>query len=220
MKEVIDALLKLVDSIRAYPVWVQAAFAGWIFLGALLIVGMARGPKTNQNSQLSPGTSASSPPWPVTGDDDIDRVHEALNALPPHPTEAQVVTALRPLFYRALFFHIREERPESALYGLCRSQKLLAFYQGTFSSASTRDKIYFARTRMIKLQQQLEALFGSSFLSEVHCERFGAKRADYLQNLPVLLVDQYHNREFIDAANATLSELRTALHDAGLADRP
>ena len=217
--------------------WAAASpFEAFMVAAAVLLVmislaeyiGTVRNPLTQGRAAGSVGSQSASSvphaahlathdaPWPLTGDAQLDLIHVELNGLRGVPvTDIEVLNALRKLFYRSLFYHIREERPGSALFMLCRARLLLQRYVGNFRSATTSRHVALAITRIIKLEHHLQELFGTPFSAELHCERFGSDRSEFLKNLPP---ENEMSPSQIQKGNAILKELEVHLKAAGLRD--
>ena len=80
--------------------------------------------------------------WPKTRDFVIDQTIERVNRLRgmPNPSDADIVSALQPIFHKPIFVHLAEEPdPGRALFTFCKAQQLLTVYQLKISSPSIRE---------------------------------------------------------------------------------
>jgi hypothetical protein len=214
MKDFFELFLKLIPFIQSYPFPVRLAVGCWVVATAGLAVTMLLVPRTTASRTTA---STSSDTWPITGDSQIDAVHKQLNSFAGKSiTEAELADILRQLFNRSVFQHIEEERDNaSLLFALYRTELLLQHYVSWFrSSPDVRENINKARTRLIKLQQQIAALYGVNFSYSQHGEQYGASRIGYMSHMPSILTQR--DQAFITQANQTLQQLQNYLKAAHL----
>jgi hypothetical protein len=210
MKELLEALGRLVPFLQQYPAWVRALFCLLLLLGALFFAALLFAKRSSPTT--AGGTAEALQP---VGDREIDAAQTKLTALGDEANDAEIIAALRHLFYRNLYRHIREEEPETALFAFCRTEYLLSLYQPRLRSSSARDAIGYARTRLVKLQQHVGTLYGPHFSPQLHCQHYGEARSTFIGKLPPRIGDPL-DQAYVQAANATLAELREALHGQGI----
>jgi hypothetical protein len=211
MKEAFESVFNAIPFIQGYPLWVRMLAAAWIvltagFISVLLIVDHGRA----SNDQYS----ALDVPFP-SGEWRFDQVQQKLlaDAGGLHYNDALLVTDLKPLFSAPIFYHISEERPGDALFRFGGCQWFLERYVNEFQDPSIRDAIGHATTRLIKLQQTLQTLYGPAFNAQAHFDKFHSKSA-FLANLPA--PTKAIDNAMVEDANRTLAQLVEELRRAGL----
>jgi hypothetical protein len=156
--------------------------------------------------------------WPKTGDYEIDQAIDGVNRLKGivTPSDAQIISALRPIFGKPIFAHLAEERdPGGALFTFCKAQQLLTVYQGKISSPIIQQNLRTAIQNLINLQDRLEVLYGPAFRRDIQCDRYSSTVDEYLKNLPPRIRDRLEGEEF-GVANDRLRNLGSLLTQVGL----
>jgi hypothetical protein len=222
MKEILEAIGNAVPVLQSSPMWVKTYFTIWLFASLGLILSFAFTYNSKAASPAAPvihvqaGPNAVSNIWAMTGDNQIDRAYVELNSLATSQSssEAQVVSALRNVFYKPVFRHIYEDQPGSALFTFCRAQLLLEAYVREFSSPDVRRTLVDATQNLISLQDQVAQLYGPTFQRE--CNSTKTLRA-YTASLPPRQQDKLVGAQF-DKAQYTLGTLRDKLKLLNLMD--
>jgi hypothetical protein len=235
MKELIEAITKFVPLIQSSPLWMKAYFVLWLFasvglvslviffLGSDYKVAAGEGSKATNEGQKIDAAAPITPlavTWPITGDSQIDEAHKSLNTLAatPNPTEGQLVSALRNVFYKPIFKHVYEEDdPGRALFTFCRAQILLQNYVNKFNSPDVRRKILDAIQNLISLQDQFAQLYGPTFQRGQQCTSYSNSLAEYMSKLPPRQQNQLEGSQF-DKGMRVLEQLRNELKYVNLMD--
>lgn len=153
--------------------------------------------------------------WYPTGDFTIDSVQQNLNTLGPKPSDAQLVSVLRPLFTQPVFMYIGEELPEGALYRFCRSGRILSFYSNIFSNPEICQAALLGTQNLIYLQDIVGSIYGPAFLAQQQCDDYNESKASFIKALPSRLMDR---STMEPRASEVLRKLRNTLRSVGLMD--
>lgn len=241
-EKIVGWIAKIVPVLATYPLGYRIAWAAWLVVTAALLglafvlprtqpVGSAPIAGAGAATPAAASASSATPPktdpgggtnrWPTTGDQWIDAVHQRMNELARQPaqSEAALLDALRPLFSRPGFSHPNEEPPARFLFGLYRTQRLLEAYVDSFRNSPTRrQRIAYLTTRIIKLEQAFDRLFGDDVQLHDEVGRKHETADAFLANLPTQL--QAVNRNFIQQADDVLKEVADAAIKAELRGSP
>jgi hypothetical protein len=225
MQNFVQTVTAFVPVIQSAPMWVKAYFSLWLVatvgLGLSVIFTNGADGRASTDSPVNVAAEITPAPvtWPTTGDSAIDQTHTALNALnkQPNPTEGQLISGLRFIFFKPVFRHIYEEPPQRALFTFCRAQKLLEAYVSKFSSPDARRRLIDATQNLISLQDQFGALYGPAFSRDQQCELHGNALSDYVSTLPPRGQERLDGSQF-DKAMQTLAALRGNLKTINLMD--
>jgi hypothetical protein len=227
MKELLEAVTAVIPVVQSSPLWVKAYFSVWLFATAGLLLSVALTyssgtpalPAKADPINLAAPITPASVEWPMTGDNAIDKAHTALNNLKSkaNPTEGELVSALRLIFYKPIFRHIYEETPDKALFTFCRAQLLLQAYVDKFSSPDVRRTLVESTQNLISLQDQLATLYGPTFRRGEQCDMHSDSSRQYTSTLPPRQQDTLQGPAF-NRIMATLGALGSRLHSLNLMD--
>ena len=152
-----------------------------------------------------------------TGDEVIDKVQMAIAGMGPRESipESKLAETLAPLFTRAAFYGIREENWNYFLFTLCKTRLILEENVQYFKSSSqVRADLGKAIQLMVKLQNDVAKIYGSTFSITDHIRRNIGDRDAFTRNLPQVIADPDY--KFFDARDVTIQEIRKLLKPHGL----
>jgi hypothetical protein len=201
IKEWLETAMKAIPFIQAYPLWVQLLTAIWIFISAAFLVALIVAKPSRDSSTQ-------------TGDVVIDRVLVNLAKLPRPFQDSALRDTLAPLFNRPAFYSSRAQDWGEFLYALCRTRLLLEEYMNEFHSPDIRVAISQAVQLMTSLQNSTAELYGPGLNLSAHIGQTIGNSTEFIRGLPKMV--SIPDKDFIEARNAEISQLRAILSKVGL----
>jgi hypothetical protein len=220
--DLFDVFEKIIPPFDKLQTWAKYVWSGWVFYTAVAIVSLLFGREKNDTTDelLDKPLPDYIKTWEMTGDERIDKALTILNALERSSggkvRQVDLVKTLKPLFNRPAFYGIREENWEYFLFPLCQTRMILEYYQENFKSADDRSKIKAAIEKMVVLQNDIDAIYGTAFTITEHIDKFINSKDDFISELPNQVITP--NQAFFNARDAAVLEIRTLLKPIGLAD--
>ena len=218
-----DILNKLLPFLSSYPLWVRVLFATWLVVtavmaGSFIIARPESDPTEDDPVDSKPTEADNSASKPTaTGDQIIDDVLADLQKrfeADARPTDAELVTALNPLFSRAAFLDMREEDWNYFIYVLARTRIILARHVSDFRDPAIRKNLGAVIEKMIELQNEVAAIYGPAFSITDHLEKHKDDKVEFMNSLPN--VASTPDSEFFEARNQTIRDIRSILKPLGL----